>query len=97
MLNHQLSEQKLTLIGELSQHTVMTLPKNLLKQSVAQSNLRLDASQVNKVDSAGLAWLLLLIEKANTANCQLTIAHLSDDALKLARLSGVEQFLPLAQ
>ena len=51
-------------------------------------------SQVQKVDTAGLAWILYIVEQAILNTCQLTFTHIPQDLLKLACLSGVDSFIP---
>ncbi|WP_286233567.1 STAS domain-containing protein [Thalassotalea sediminis] len=63
----------------------------LLSKSISHINL----SQVNMVDTAGLALLLLLIEVANKASLSINLVDLPDDLVNLAKLSAVSAFLPV--
>lgn len=96
-LSYQQTAQQLTLTGELTRHSVMTLPKGLLQKLFKQSATIINLDNITKIDSAGLAWLLLAVEKAGKLNSKLTLQGLSDDAVKLANLSGVYSFLPIEQ
>ena len=84
------------LSGELTRQTVPQLPNKVVRQLISNSSIMLDLKQVKKVDTAGLAWLLALVEQAQVNACQLTLTHLPSDLIKLAKLSAVDDFLPLA-
>lgn len=84
-----------TLAGILTRKTVPSLPnKGCLDKKLANRQVVVDLKALDNVDTAGLAWLFLLVEEANALPCQLSYSNVSDDLLKLAKLSGVEQFLP---
>lgn len=55
----------------------------------------INLSQVNVVDTAGLAWLLLMVEVAQRADSTLELVDLPEDLVKLAKLSAVAAFLPV--
>jgi phospholipid transport system transporter-binding protein len=50
---------------------------------------------VSQVDTAGLAWILLLIELAASKACHISLINLPEDLLKLATLSAVDTLLPI--
>ena len=52
-------------------------------------------AKVNQIDTAGLAWILLLIELAAAKSCDISLMNLPDDLLKLAKLSAVDTLLPI--
>ncbi len=80
--------------GELTLESVPLLKSQQIKEILTDTSVTVDLSLLTKVDTAGLAWLFLLLEKAQKNNCILTFQNASNDLLKLAKLSGVEQFLP---
>lgn len=82
------------LAGELSLDTVPTLTNQQVKSFLSGATAFLDLGQLTKVDTAGLAWLFLLVEKSKKYHCELTLKHASSDLMKLARLSNVEMLLP---
>lgn len=90
-----ITENNSVLAGELTRQTVMQISKKSIKQLVAQQFLILDLQQVTRIDTAGLAWFFYLIEKANSANCQLSFSNVPAKLNKLISLSGVEGFLPI--
>ena len=87
--------------GELTRHTVPQLTnkhsKKLFSCATNKNEIKnivtLDLCKVTKVDTAGLAWLLQQIELAQANPCQLVFAHLPSELIKLAKLSGVDDFL----
>lgn len=83
------------LVGDLTRHTVPTLAHSIGSQLFNQSSSILDLSQVNKVDTAGLAWLLALLEQAEHKTCEVIFANFPAELVKLAQLSGVDTFLPV--
>ena len=91
-----INDQQGTITGPLNRDTIATLDKHkhesMLKSS-AGSSLTLDLAKITHVDTAGLAWLLLLLETAGKLNSHLSFAHIPDDLLKLAKLSAADTFL----
>jgi len=83
------------LTGELTRQTVHLLSeydsRSLLKQNMA----KIDLAAVNKIDTAGLAWLLTQVELAQANTCQLSFVHIPSGLIKLAELSSVDSFLPI--
>jgi phospholipid transport system transporter-binding protein len=87
------------LAGELTRQSIPQLVKeqatNKLFGYQKVKRVVVDLKKVSKVDTAGLAWLLQQIEIAQANACQLTFAHLPSELIKLAKLSGVDGFLPV--
>lgn len=90
-----ISKNTSTLTGEVTRHTVMQISKKSIKEIVAQKISVIDLKQVTRIDTAGLAWLFFLVEKANNTSCQLSFSNVPARLNKLISLSGVEGFLPL--
>ncbi len=90
-----ITDNNSVLSGELTRQTVMQISKKSIKQLVAQQSLILDLQQITRIDTAGLAWLFYLLEKASSANCQLSFSNVPVKLNKLISLSGVEGFLPI--
>jgi phospholipid transport system transporter-binding protein len=89
-----IEKNTMSLKGELSRHTLMQVPNNIVRTLLLQTSALVDLQQVSKVDTAGLAWLFYLLEQAQQANCQLRFANLPTKLDNLINLSGVEGFLP---
>ena len=90
-----IADTSATLIGELTRHTVGQFSKQTFTQLFVPDVMTLDFAQVDKVDTAGLAWLLLLIEQAKKHACRVNFINLPSGLLKLAKLSAVDTFLPI--
>jgi len=82
------------LVGELTRHTVPSLPVKKVQKSLTADNVIFNFKGVEKVDTAGLAWVCALLEQANEKQCQLSLVNFPEQLTKLAKLSGVENFLP---
>jgi len=81
-------------VGELIRTTITKSFEKESKKLFSSIKMVVDLSQIKKVDTAGLAWLLYIVEQAILNSCQLTFIHIPQDLLKLARLSGVDSFIP---
>ena len=81
--------------GELTRHTVMQVTNKELKNLYRHNLVEFDFSQVTHVDTAGLAWLFLVLEQATKHSCQLTFQGLPKKLDKLIELSGVQGLLPV--
>ena len=80
--------------GELTRETI---DKRFEKKTVlllSSTLLILDLANVERIDMAGLAWLLIMVEQAQKKSCELTLKNPSLSLLKLAKLSAVDSFLP---
>ncbi|MEW6981200.1 lipid asymmetry maintenance protein MlaB [Colwelliaceae bacterium 6471] len=81
--------------GDLTRDTVATIANKKFKSLFSQQSAELDLTHIVKVDSAGLAWLLSLVELAGKSACKLNFTHSPQGLLKLAKLSAVDSFLPI--
>ena len=91
-----INKNNIMLTGELTRHTIMQISKKSIKLILAQQSSLLDLHQVTRIDTAGLAWLFYLLERANLTGCQLSFSNVPAKLNKLINLSGVEGFLPIA-
>ena len=80
--------------GELTLSTINRSFEKKSKSMIKSGQLIVDLSNISKVDTACLAWLLAMIEESIKDNCQLTFDNLPEDLIKLAKLSRVDMFLP---
>lgn len=81
--------------GELTRTSITPLFEKKSLEITSQKMSIVDLSKVKKVDTAGLAWLLVLVEQAKSKSCKLSFEFLPQDLLKLAKLSAVDTFLPI--
>jgi len=95
MIEVQQVEQKAIFSGGLTRATITPAFDKKYRQLVDNDRIILDFAKVNQVDTAGLAWILLLIELAANKTCHIGLVNLPDDLLKLAKLSAVDTLLPI--
>jgi phospholipid transport system transporter-binding protein len=93
-LNLTLMGEESVVVGELNRTTISKSFEKKSKSLFSATKMVVDLSQVKKVDTAGLAWLLYIVEQANLNTCQLTFINIPQELLKLATLSGVDSFIP---
>lgn len=86
---------RLALLGELTFETVPGLSKELDSMFKQGPWLRVDLAELERVDSAGLALLIEWTRLTRTSGHALEFINIPQQLLTLARLSGVEQMLPL--
>ncbi|WP_440876206.1 STAS domain-containing protein [Thalassotalea sp. PLHSN55] len=88
------SANNTTIVGQLTRETVPTIKKNTIKTMLAQPEIIINLKEVTRADTAGLAWLFLVLEKAAKIQVTVQFSHICQDILNLAKLSGVEHLLP---
>lgn len=95
MIDVQQVEHKAIISGMLTRATITRNFDKKYRKIVSDKKIIIDLANVSKVDTAGLAWLLMLVERAGKNACQITLTNLSEDLLKLAKLSAVDTLLPI--
>ena len=91
--NLEIKDNTLIINGELTRHTISRGFEKASKRFQRETFSKVDLTDVSRVDTAGLAWLLSLVENAKKSENQLHFSPVSSDLLKLAKLTGVESFL----
>lgn len=81
--------------GSLTRDTISKGFEKKAIELLKAEQLVIDLSQVERGDTAGLAWLLLIVEQANKRNISLQFTNIPNDLQKLANLSAVSAFLPV--
>ena len=94
MIEVQQSEHQAIISGALTRATITRAFDKKYRQLVDGPKVIIDLAKVSKVDTAGLAWILMLVELAGNNACKMTLINLSEDLLKLAKLSAVDTMLP---
>jgi phospholipid transport system transporter-binding protein len=89
-----INAKDIALFGELTQETITQSLENKSKAFFTNKSLVINLAGINKVDTAGLAWLLTLVELASVNSCSIGFTHLSEELQKLAKLTAVDAFLP---
>jgi phospholipid transport system transporter-binding protein len=96
-INMILNHGTLLISGELSRQTVEQLKSNEFSHWFAHGALNVNLHDLLKVDTAGLAWLLYLVESASKYTCQLSFSHIPEKLSKLIMLSGIDDFFPITK
>jgi phospholipid transport system transporter-binding protein len=94
-LHFDISNGRVVFSGHLTRTTITRRFETKTIHMIKTGELVLDFSNVEKVDTAGLAWLLTMIEQAKSNNCQLSVEHIPEQLMKVAQLSAVDTFIPL--
>ncbi len=95
MIDVKQVEQKAIFSGELTRATITRAFDKKYRQLVENERMVLDLAKISQIDTAGLAWILLLIELAASKACHISLINIPDDLLKLAKLSAVDTLLPI--
>ncbi|UUO24046.1 STAS domain-containing protein [Colwellia sp. M166] len=95
MIDVQQADQKAIFSGALTRATITRAFDKEYRKLVDNGRVVLDLAKVSQIDTAGLAWILLLIELAASKACHIGLVNLPDDLLKLAKLSAVDTLLPI--
>ncbi len=82
-----------SLAGELSFESVPGLLDAGEQLFLAGGEVRLDLSQLERSDSAGLALLVNWLRQARDRQCRLSFQQVPEQLLRLARVSGADQLL----
>lgn len=81
--------------GELTRRTISPAFEKKSYALITPLASTLNLSAVSKIDTAGMAWLLMVLEIAKKAQHIIEFTHLPKELIKLAKLSGVDLFLPV--
>lgn len=95
-LSIKIDGERSTIEGPLTRVTLSALDKNFHKDALHKeknSSVIIDLKDIDNVDTAGLAWLILLLETAQQNNTTLSFINIPSDLLKLAQLSAVDTFI----
>ncbi len=89
-----------TLSGALDRQSLTkdwwTLLSNADKQSYRQAGgCTFDFANVERVDSAGLAWTINAIRDGRSQGIKITLCNLPEKMLKLAKISEIDALLPV--
>ncbi|MEW6997647.1 lipid asymmetry maintenance protein MlaB [Colwelliaceae bacterium BS250] len=89
------TDSRWLLTGELTRLTIIGKQQKHFAKFAKNSQQVLDLSKISKIDTAGLAWLLSLLEYALAQQIILTYSQAPEELVKLAKLSQVHDILPL--
>ncbi|MCJ8268055.1 MAG: STAS domain-containing protein [Psychrosphaera sp.] len=92
-LSYQVDEGDIKLTGFIDRFTVPTLIKGIDISKISIEHLVIDFSAVEKVDTAGLAWILKVMSQARQSGQTVKLTAIPEQLVNLAEISGVEQLL----
>ncbi|MDG1750723.1 MAG: STAS domain-containing protein [Thalassotalea sp.] len=95
MIEIKKQHEQLLLTGELTRKTVNSTFEKKAAHLISKEITLLDLSAVSRVDTAGLAWLLLVLEQAKKQHQDIHFINIPQELIKLAKLSAVDTFLPI--
>lgn len=95
MLNIEQQQQRLLFSGVLDRNTLLTFwPFRQLNH--LSGEVVFDLSQLQTIDTAGLAWLLKQLALARQAGLVVQLQHVPEQMLSLAKVSDVLELLPIS-
>ncbi|TKB47901.1 STAS domain-containing protein [Thalassotalea mangrovi] len=98
MLNiERLDAENVQLTGELTRKSIIGKQQRNFLSILASNRQGVDLKALKKVDTAGLGWLLALTELASKKQIEISYSNPPAELVKLARLSRVEQLLPITE
>lgn len=83
----------ITLVGLIDRNTVPELLKGIRLDKLNFEQLTIDMSGVDKVDTAGLAWILKVKAHAERSGQTLALKQVPTQLVRLAELGGVDSLL----
>ncbi|QBY04788.1 STAS domain-containing protein [Thalassotalea sp. HSM 43] len=86
---------QLAVVGELTRKSIIGKQQKVFADIVSQDSQDIDLSKLNKVDTAGLAWLIALFEFAAQKQIKINYSQPPLELVKLATLSRVNELLAL--
>lgn len=96
-MNHDqwtlLTPDKIALSGDLDRDAVPALWQFIKQWQPTEKELNVSLEQVNRVDSAGMALLIHLIEHAKNKNCHIMFDFVPAKLRTLFQLSNVESMV----
>ena len=92
-LSFSIDDGIIVLRGMIDRNTVPDLLKGIRLDKLNFEQLKLDLSAVDKVDTAGLAWILKVKAHAERAGLALILQQVPPQLTRLAQLGGVDTLL----
>lgn len=87
--------EQLVVTGDLTRDNISTQFEKRSYQLINRNSANINLSNVSSVDTAGLAWMLVVVEHANHGNNSIQFIDIPEELQKLAKLSAVAAFLPV--
>lgn len=91
------NDEKIQITGHLTRQSISGKQQKYFAQISEKAKQDVDLSGINKIDTAGLAWLIALFEYAEKKQIQLSYSQPPMELVKLAKLNQVETLLPFTE
>lgn len=89
----QASANGYALLGELTRDTVPRVWANIQGWTPTLSECEVSLEQTHRIDSAGMAMLIHLIQHAKNSNCHIMLSFVPEQLRTLFQLSNIETML----
>ncbi|TLU66693.1 STAS domain-containing protein [Thalassotalea litorea] len=93
----RIDPENVELTGELTRKSIIGKQQKNFLSILLSNQQRVDLKALKKVDTAGLGWLLALVEIAGKKQFEISYSNPPLELVKLAKLSRVEQLLPIVK
>ncbi|OBT23850.1 STAS domain-containing protein [Vibrio splendidus] len=88
-----LSSKEYQLLGDIDRDSVPAIWRILEKWQTTESNVEIDLSHINRVDSAGMVMLIHLLEHAKNQNCHIMLSFVPEQLRTLFQLSNIQPMM----
>lgn len=92
-VSYRIDDCVIRISGHIDRHTVPGLMRTLDIGQLCDERFGVDFSEVVKIDTAGLAWILKIMAQGKQAGQAVDLIAVPPALLNLAAISGVESLL----
>jgi anti-anti-sigma factor len=85
----------LTIAGDIDLEVTPDIKSQLVGQLVGARGLTIDAANVSYLDSSGVSILIIAMQSCKQMGIALTIAKISDEAVRVLQLAKLDKILPI--
>ncbi len=87
------SESKIALSGVVDRHNIPSIYSEVTAWKSQHSQVELELKEVTRIDSAGMALIIQIIEHAKLRKCHIMLSFMPSQLRTLLRLSNAEVLL----
>lgn len=92
-LNFEVIHDTIKIVGVIDRNTVTTLLTQIDLTAITQRSVIIDLADLDKIDTAGLAWILKVKSHTRATGQELTLRQPPPQLISLAELGGVHTLL----
>ena len=85
----------LTIAGDIDLEVTPDIKSQLVGKLVGARGLTIDAANVSYLDSSGVSILIIAMQSCKQMGIALTIAKISDEAVRVLQLAKLDKILPI--